>query len=86
MVTAMDRTLPPATDAVEMALARRLLADGTARKTRIRNGLSLADMAGPAGITPATLWRWEQGRRVPRTSEALLRYGQLLGQLLDLGV
>ncbi len=64
----------------DLVLLRRALADGTARGLRERAGLSLSDVAGPAGVTAATISRWESGRRAPRLPQAL-RYAAVLKAL-----
>jgi transcriptional regulator with XRE-family HTH domain len=38
----------------------------TYRKAR---KLTLSDMGREFGVTAQTIWRWENGRRAPRTSE-----------------
>jgi DNA-binding XRE family transcriptional regulator len=70
------------TTAPNLALVRRLAADGRARKIRQNVGLSLYDLARDLGVTPGTVSRWETGMRVPR-GEAALRYADLLSELLD---
>ncbi len=65
--------------AITLATARRMTADGTARRLREANRLSLGDMARAVGTSPSTIWRWEQGRGP--TGEIGLRYGELLARL-----
>jgi transcriptional regulator with XRE-family HTH domain len=64
----------------DLVLLRRALADGTARRLREAAGLSLADVARPAGVTAATISRWESGTRTPRAEQAL-RYAAVLKAL-----
>jgi transcriptional regulator with XRE-family HTH domain len=63
-----------------VSLAREQAASGIARELRIRRGLSVREVADAAGVTPAAVWRWERGERVPRTAVAA-RYGALLVEL-----
>lgn len=65
-------------DLIAIAKARTALRDGTARRVRQHRNLTLREVAQVAQITPATLSRWESGKRVPR-GEALLRYARILG-------
>jgi transcriptional regulator with XRE-family HTH domain len=44
---------------------------GRARMRRQNAGLSLRDLAAALGVDPATLWRWETGRSIPRATAAL---------------
>ncbi len=64
----------------ELVLLRRALADGTARRLRTDAGLSLSDVARYAGVTPATVSRWETGTHVPRVDQGL-RYAAVLKAL-----
>ena len=66
----------------ELVQLRRALTDGTARRLREQAGLSLTDVARPAGVTASTISRWESGLRVPRTAQAL-RYAEVLKALVQ---
>lgn len=68
--------------AQRITAARQMLADGTARTIRKQAGLSLADAGSVVGVDQVTVWRWETGRRVPR-SEHALKYGALLRALRE---
>lgn len=46
--------------------------------------VSLSEIAGPVGVSPSTIHRWETGDRRP-TGAAALRYGELLSELLGQG-
>ncbi len=56
---------------------RRALLDGTFRQQRQRAGLTLAEVARAAGVSPSALSRWEHGHRLPRTADALRLKGVL---------
>lgn len=80
-------TMPSMSDrdnAVALALLRRLVADGTAKRLREEAHLSLADVGRACGTDAATVWHWERGRR-PSAALAM-RYADLLGELADVGV
>ena len=68
--------------AVELAMIRRMAADGGARRLRQAAGLRLGDVAEDLGVTPATVSRWETAQRSPRGPVAL-RYAHLVSQLID---
>lgn len=59
---------------------RGRLKDGTARVLRMRAGLTQTEVASTCRVSEATVSRWERGKRMPRTREAL-RYGRVLRQL-----
>ncbi|MFE5868885.1 helix-turn-helix domain-containing protein [Streptomyces roseifaciens] len=64
----------------EISRLSRVRADalsGQARQIRLNTRVSLSELAGLCGVDPSTVWRWEQGIRVPR-GEAALRYAQAL--------
>ena len=71
------------TAAVNLALLRRLTADGGARRLRTRNALSLAEVARAVGVTAPSVWRWEHGEQRPR-GDAAARYAALLAELAAL--
>ncbi len=66
--------------AVELALARALSASGRGRSIRIAARLSLTDVALSVGTDPASVFRWEMGRVVPRR-DAAVRWARLMGEL-----
>lgn len=65
-----------------IATARRLAADGTARRIRETARLSEAEIGHVIGVAPSTISRWETGRRVPR-GPAALRWAEILATLLE---
>jgi transcriptional regulator with XRE-family HTH domain len=65
----------------DLALARRLASDGTARRLRLEARLSLRDVASAVRVNVATVSRWERGQRVPH-GDAALRYSQVLVDLM----
>lgn len=66
--------------APELARIRELCMSGEARTTRLAARVSLSEMGADAGVSTATIHRWETGQRLPR-GEAAVRYGQLLRRL-----
>lgn len=80
----MVLTMTPRTTLERVATARKLTANGEARRLRQAANLSLADIGNACGIEPATIWKWETGRRRPRTGEALIRYANVLDQLANM--
>jgi DNA-binding transcriptional regulator YiaG len=68
-------------DAVALSKARALARSGAARSVRLAAGLSLSEMARPVEVSPTTIFRWENGERVPR-GEPALRYLELLERLM----
>jgi transcriptional regulator with XRE-family HTH domain len=67
--------------APRLAKVRHLCSTGTARLIRQGAHLSLAEMAGEAGVaSPSTVLRWERGERMPR-GEPALRYLETLEQI-----
>jgi len=67
-----------------LADVRRLIASGEAKQRRILAGFSLSEVAGPCNVGPQTVWRWEEGIRIPRGQTAL-RYGQVLAMMQPIG-
>lgn len=66
--------------AVLIALVRRMVRDGSARRVRLEADLTLSDVGRSLDVTPSTVLRWESGESLPR-SEVAERYGSLLAQL-----
>jgi len=56
------------------------LQDGSARRLRISNGLTLKVVGDACGVTSQAVARWESGSRVPRGAVAL-RYAPLLNRV-----
>ena len=75
---------PTIDDTVALALVHRLCSDGTAHALRVKYGLSLKDVGLTIGGAESTIYRWEQGERVPRSGPRVVAYASLLGRLLDL--
>ena len=61
---------------------RALCRSGAAKAVRTANDLSLGEIAPEVGVSPSTIFRWENGERRP-TGAAALRYGALLERLLN---
>jgi transcriptional regulator with XRE-family HTH domain len=57
--------------AQRIPIIRQMLTDGTAREIRKAAGLTLADVGSVIGVEEITVYRWETGRRTPRTEHAL---------------
>jgi DNA-binding XRE family transcriptional regulator len=74
-------------DVVSLARLRRLLKSGAARSIRVNADLSYAEMAsavGPEGVSAATVYRWETGKRSPH-GELALAYLAVLDALVQAG-
>ena len=67
-----------------LAEVRQLIASGEAKARRVNAGFSLSEVAGPCHVDTSTVWRWEEGIRIPRGQTAL-RYGQVLAMMQPLG-
>ncbi|MCZ4508659.1 helix-turn-helix transcriptional regulator [Streptomyces sp. ActVer] len=57
---------------------RALVANGKAREQRKNRRLMLREIADAIGVTPLTVYRWEQGTAQPRGAHAL-RWADALG-------
>jgi len=66
--------------AVLIALVRRMVRDGSARRVRSEARLTLSDVARSLGVCASTVLRWESGESLPRSPIAE-RYGRLLAEL-----
>lgn len=66
---------------LRLTAARRYSATGAGRTIRQRAGLSLQEVADAIGTHIGTLSRWETGDRKPRSSEAAIRWAELLADL-----
>jgi len=67
-------------DAAKIVAVRRFAKSGAARRTRIRAGLSLREVADVCGVAASTVLRWESRGVAPR-SAAALRWAALLDDL-----
>ncbi|WP_408909925.1 helix-turn-helix domain-containing protein [Streptomyces luteolus] len=67
-------------DVLRLVQVRVKASTGAARLVRMNARLSLAEVAELCGVGASTVWRWEQGKRVPR-GEPALRYAQILEAL-----
>lgn len=65
-------------DLLDLAVLRRMVADGTARRIRESAGLSVREVAAAVGVAPSCVSRWERGERVPRHGAAAGRYAEAL--------
>lgn len=65
---------------LKIAKVRQMLARGEARDIRCRSGLSVAELAGELGVSPTTVWYWENARHVPKGDRAE-RYLEILERL-----
>lgn len=79
-MTATRNPNPPT--ALEIAAARQLIGDGTARQVRASAGLSRRDIAEEVGVSANTVRRWEAGEVRPSGVTAV-RYLQLLRALAE---
>jgi len=69
---------------ITLALLRRSAANGTARRLREANALSLADVAAAVGTSKGSISKYERGLQAPR-GERAHRYAVLLMELAELG-
>ncbi|HYZ12234.1 MAG TPA: helix-turn-helix domain-containing protein [Actinomycetota bacterium] len=68
---------------LELAKVRELAVSGEAKRLREKVGhLSLAEVADLCGVSPVSVWRWEQGEKRPHGTPAI-RFLRLLEQLRD---
>jgi transcriptional regulator with XRE-family HTH domain len=61
---------------------RELPAPDERRALRVNAGATLREVAGPVGVSPQTIWDYENGRSTPRGLK-LERYLAVLGVLGD---
>lgn len=66
---------------VRLVRVRRMVGDGTARQIRKEAGLTIREVADAIDVSTGAVHHWESGRRVPRGSAQVLRYGALLEAL-----
>lgn len=66
-------------DLTMVKAVRAALADGSARESRQRTGLSASDFAAALGVSRQSVSYWEAGRGI--TAEHALAYGRLLARL-----
>lgn len=66
---------------LDLARIRELSRVGAVREARLRAGLSLSEIAGAVGVSPATIYRWETAQRRP-SGAAALRYARLYRTLV----
>jgi DNA-binding transcriptional regulator YiaG len=71
-----------AQDLATVTWVRSLARSGAARSIREAAAVSLPELAASIPCAVSTLWRWEQGQRVPRVDLAL-RYAATLAALLE---
>jgi len=72
-------------EAATISLVREWCRSGDARRIRQARRLSLAEVAATIGTSGTQLARWERGEVAPRKTETILRYAELLAELLELG-
>jgi DNA-binding transcriptional regulator YiaG len=65
---------------LDVATARRYATTGEGRRIRETAGLSLSEVASSIGLATSSLWRWEQGQRMPRGPRAA-EWARLLREL-----
>lgn len=78
----LDMGMQKPNELQELAWVRQALLSGKARRIREASRLTTGEAAAAIQVTAVTVWRWENGHRVPRR-DAALRYGQLLRTLSD---
>lgn len=65
---------------LRLADVRAALASGEAQRLREAAQLSIGEVARACGVDQSTVWRWEQGKRIPRGQTAI-RYGNVINSL-----
>jgi DNA-binding transcriptional regulator YiaG len=68
-------------DTAKRTRARRLAGSGAAKSIRVAAGVSLPEVAHELEVAISTVWRWENGQRVPK-GDASERYADLLDRLV----
>lgn len=66
--------------ALRLVQLRAAISTGETRRLRVEARLSISEMAAACGVDQSTLWRWEQGKRLPRGEHAV-RYADVLDSL-----
>lgn len=66
--------------ALRLVQLRAAISTGETREIRVAARLSISEMAAACGVDQSTLWRWEQGKRLPRGEHALT-YADVLDSL-----
>jgi DNA-binding transcriptional regulator YiaG len=65
---------------LRLAGVRAALANGEAKRLREAAQLSIGEVARACGVDQSTVWRWEQGKRLPRGRHAM-QYADVLDSL-----
>lgn len=65
---------------LRLADVRAALASGEAQRLREAAQLSIGEVARACGVDQSTVWRWEQGKRLPRGQTAI-RYADVIDSL-----
>ncbi|MDP9949158.1 MULTISPECIES: helix-turn-helix transcriptional regulator [Streptomyces] len=68
--------------ALRLVQLRAAISCGETRQLRVAARLSISEMAAACGVDQSTLWRWEQGKRLPR-GERAFRYADVIDSLRD---
>lgn len=68
--------------ALQLVQLRAAISRGETRQLREAARLSISELAAACGVDQSTLWRWEQGKRLPRGEHAV-RYADLLDSLRE---
>jgi DNA-binding transcriptional regulator YiaG len=66
--------------ALRLVQLRAAISAGETRQIRVAARLSISELATACGVDQSTLWRWEQGKRLPRGKHAV-RYADVLDSL-----
>lgn len=65
-------------EVARLAIVRRLVRDGSARRIREAASVSRLEVARTLGITVGAVAHWERGRREPRDADLAGRYLDML--------
>jgi DNA-binding transcriptional regulator YiaG len=68
-------------DLIARAKLRRAIDDGRAVRIRKRAGVTQPALADALGVDLASVWRWEQGRHMPRDTAVAVKWLQLLDEM-----
>lgn len=65
---------------LRLARLRAAVTSGEAQRLRVASHLSINEVADACKVDQSTIWRWENGRRIPRGTAAL-RYAEFIDAL-----
>jgi transcriptional regulator with XRE-family HTH domain len=69
------------THILRLVQVRAALNSGEARRIREAARLTISEVARAVGVDQSTVWRWENGARVPRSGQQITAYSELIDSL-----